>query len=263
MTEPVDLSRWGIKPVTASVATQLHSRPTRLTAPARDVFHEAASRLLEPLADVVVDQVVPHLHRQMGTWHPSGFMAFTLGAHPVYGSLRLHIWPRGLRRRMILGRGELNEIYDGDVHNHAWFVTSIVLHYYQDNIYSITNNKECTRLSCVLDDVSQFRVFTVSYRPGARQRLTTDGRCVATDVTDRRLIRSGQIHTIDPEVYHAPTIPEGKLGATLVFSSPRVKSVGPEVLIGGSSAPISGTRRVTSEDDCRLASAQIVGRAVG
>jgi hypothetical protein len=241
----------------------LHSTATQEKLPDRDAFHEGAARLLIPLADVVVEQVMPELHRYVGIWHPSGFMAFTLGAHPTYGSLRLHVWPRGLRRRMIIGRGQLDEIYDGDIHSHAWFITSIVLYHYRDNIYSVTDIGARARANCDLTDARQFRVFSVSYQPGAQQELITDGRCVATDVTDRRLVSSGRLHTIDPEVYHAPAIPDVMLGATLVFSSPRVQSAGPDVLVGGSSAPITSTRRVISEDDGRLASAQLVGRVVG
>lgn len=263
MTQSVTLSRWGVRPLSARTAAQLHSASTQEKPLGRDAFHEGAAALLMRLADVVFERVVPELHRYVGIWHPSGFMAFTLGAHPTYGSLRLHVWPRGLRRRIIIGRGRLDEIYDGDIHNHAWFITSIVLHHYRDNIYSLNDIGPRTGSNCDLSDASQFRVFSVSYLPGAQQELISDGRCVATDVTDRRLINSGQIHTIDPEIYHAPTIPDATLGATLVFSSPRVQSAGPDVLIGSSSAPITSTRRVISEDDGRLASAQLVGRAVG
>src|SRR2546428_843658 len=109
----ISLARWGVVPTGTS--TLLHGEEVR--AVAKDVFFSRACERLWELRDVVMTRVARSLDECFGTWHPSGFMAYPLGEHPEIGSLRLHVWPEGLRRRVTKGRGPMGDIYDGDIHN--------------------------------------------------------------------------------------------------------------------------------------------------
>ncbi|MGN6257678.1 MAG: hypothetical protein ACTHN3_08020 [Solirubrobacterales bacterium] len=213
--------------------------------------------MLPDLADVVLEQLVPMLDEVEGRWHPTGFMVFPLGAHPELGTLRFHVWPAGFRRREPKGRGWLGEIFDGDIHDHAWSVASHVLLAYEDAFFDVEPaESEEGPLSPDL-----FRLFTVAYGDNAHNALTTDGSCVVATPTERRSYRHDEFHTVDVGQFHAPTIPDERLGATLVFSSPRRQEEGPYVLIGGETKPIVGNRRAVTKQEAREARAQIQAAA--
>ena len=227
--------------------------PPAACGPPIAAFYDAALGLLPELANVVRDEVVGSLEQYSGTWHPTGFMVFPLGAHPRLGSLRFHVWPAGLRRREPKGRGRLGEIFDGDIHDHAWGVASIVLTSYRDAFYDVVGvEQEVGPL-----DADRFRLFTVAYGARARNALTTDGSCVNATIVERRSVSQGEFHTIDPGRFHAPTIRDEELGATLVFSSPRIQASGPHVLIGGGTEPIVGHRVAIAAEDAAEARSQL------
>src|SRR6266849_5554757 len=108
----VSLEQWGVH-AGAAGDYLLRDKQTSLGA---DDFFRAATDLLQQLREVVTCRIVPELVMYAGMWHPSGFMAYRLGAHRDFGSLRLHVWPVMLRKRVIKGRGDMGEIYDGDIH---------------------------------------------------------------------------------------------------------------------------------------------------
>ena len=225
-------------------------------------FFAGASALLPVLAPVIEEEVVKALPTLQGRWHPTGFMVFPLGAHPDYGTLRLHIWPAGIRHRIIQGRGDLGVIHDGDIHNHAWNIVSLVLTSYHDHIYGV-ERLACPQEAVLLDDPEVFRKFSVAYHPGDRQTLVTDGSHVLARTTQRRVLGGGELHTIAAGDYHAPVVPTDAVGATLVFSSPRVMSNGPDVLIGGVGGAIEGARRSVVRDEAHEARDQLTSCGVG
>lgn len=233
-----------------STAPMLHVEKNNISE--KDFFSQT-KKLLAELAPLVRNEVVPHLESFEGRWHPSGFMVYPLGTHPVLGTLRFHIWPKGLRRRVLKGRGDMGYVYDGDIHNHAWNLTSLALEYYQDIIFEVNDTPEQGLSDKQVNKNDQwFRVFNVHYSQDVRQSLRTDGRSVYVEMKEQRYAQKGEMHTIKVGVYHAPNIPENLLGATLVFDSFRLAS-GPDVLIGGNQDPIFDRRLPVSHDDALIA----------
>lgn len=227
-----------------------------------DAFFAGAERMLRTLGPFVQSEIVPALPSHRARWHPTGFMVYPLGAHPVYGTLRFHIWPAGQRRRVLQGRGDLGDIWDGDIHTHSWNITSLVLTSYVDNIYTVrpAGEEEADRAA---DDPELFRRFTVAYHPGSYQSLVTDGRRVLAHTAESRAVTVGEIHTILANVFHAPVVPLDTAGATLVFSSPRVQSTGPDVLIGGSGDAVEGPRHEVMAGEAHEARNQLRALGVG
>jgi hypothetical protein len=218
-------------------------------------FFLQSSQLLQKLEPTVRNDIIPNLEDYDGRWHPSGFMVYALGMHPQLGSLRLHIWPKNLRRRLVKGRGKMGEIYDGDIHNHAWNISSLTMQYYKDNLYQVEGVESSSEQD--FNDRGLFRVFNVSYQKDARQALVTNGKVVKATITDQREASNGDIiHTAHTHIFHSPTIPEDTLGATLVFDSARMTPDGPDILIGGSTEPIYDTRRSVTRSDAELVKLQ-------
>lgn len=249
------LARYNIQPSNDATAL-LHNRQNVLSAAE---FFSRAPKLLDQLGNVVAAEIIPNLEHYRGRWHPTGFMAYPLGVHPQLGDLRLHIWPKGLRQRRLIGKGPMGEIHDGDIHDHSWNIVSLVMEFYSDNFYDVSSVPGESLLE--QKDSSRFRVYNVTYAKNGRQGLATSGNCVEAGVKDVRAARRGDFHTIDAGVFHAPTIPEDKLGATLVFSSPRVATSGPDILIAGTKDPIFDIRRVITTAEARLAKSQLTAKS--
>lgn len=249
----IDLSRHGVLPVSA-VSTDVIHENSVVDCDA-DEFFERARRALAALTPEVAKLASDILAEVEGRWHPSGFVVFPLGAHPSLGSLRLHVWPAGVRRRVPQGDGNLGAVWDGDVHNHAWNIASSVLRTYRDEMWSVSERLQ--EQPAVASAGEVFRPYTVSYVPGARQDLVTDGSWVRASVNSTRTVLEGDTHTIRYGDFHAPSIPDDVLGSTLVFSSPRVLSAGPDVLIRGPFRPVTGARRIVSAEDRAIIRAQL------
>jgi hypothetical protein len=237
-----------------------HSDTNELSS---DEFFERSTQLLEDIEGVVRDEVISDLENQYGRWHPSGFMVYPLGAHPELGGLRLHVWPQGLRQRKVEGLGWLDDeqICDGDIHNHAWHISSRVLSgQYSDNMYEV-NSSGLEPGSLTDYDVAMkglLHVFQVKYRTDTTPEfLQATGAYVTADITSRRQVNAGNIHLIEAGPFHAPTIAEDQLSATLVFNSHRVSAGGPDILVAGSSRPILGGRVDVSIEEAEEARAQI------
>jgi hypothetical protein len=223
----------------------------------RDEFFAASERLLPDLADAVHDSTIRDLDSTYGRWHPSGFMVFPLGTHPELGTLRLHIWPTGKRQRQIKGRGYLGSgLYDGDIHNHMWHIKSMTLASYQDRFFKTERRNSPASDAGLYEEPDVFRVYRVAYESDQPETLSTDGSCVqAASILDRSL-RAGEMHEIEVGQYHAPVLPDDEFGATLVISSFRVDTAGPDVLIGGTARPIVGNRVDVTAQEARQAREQ-------
>lgn len=247
------LSQYGISP-TDSATSLLH---TGLSVLRNEEFFAQAKELLQKLYLPVEDEIIPHLDDYDGRWHPSGFMVYALGTHPQLGNLRLHIWPQNLRRRLLKGREKMGDIYDGDIHNHAWDITSITMTHYRDNLYKVERVGDSGMDDAEFDAKGLFRIFNVSYQENARQSLVTNGAVASATVIEARETQRGDIlNTAHTTVFHSPVIADDLFGCTLVFDSIRMTPGGPDILIGGSTDPIYDTRRPVSVEDATLAKNQ-------
>lgn len=90
----------------------------------------AASKLeLDTLTNTGVPRIVGLARRATASWHPNGFIVFDLGLHS-FGSLRLHIWPTGIRQM----RDDAAHI-----HTHVWDLYAKVLSgVYREQLYELT-----------------------------------------------------------------------------------------------------------------------------
>src|SRR5665213_1799563 len=123
-------------------------------------FLDEATTLVREIGDAAMVEVVSDLEKYNGRWHPLGFMIFPLGVHDKMGSLRLHVWPNGLRRSIENGSG---------VHNHAWYLASLVVAgIYSDARYAV----EGADIAMWGDLLGVFRATKVAGQPDA---LSTDG----------------------------------------------------------------------------------------
>lgn len=218
--------------------------------PVRDFFDQAVD-LLPAIDETLKADVIPNLDQYDGRWHPSGYMVYPLGTHPTLGSLRFHIWPNGLR--LIEDReGPLR-----DVHDHVVHIASIAAKgTYSDNIYRVeARGNDVTDEEVAANGL--LRVFTPPSDKSGSEAMTTDGRVVRAHEIGQRVVPEGSTHTIEVGVFHAPTIPEDKIAATLSFSSFRVALAGPHILVGGSTEPIAGRKRLVTPDEAAMVKQQL------
>lgn len=232
-------------------------------------FFERSHDLLDKIDVRVAEDYVPNLTEEYGRWHPSGFMVYPVGTHPELGTLRLHVWPKDLRQKELKGLGEMatEGICDGDIHNHAWHIASKVLGgVYQDNFYNVEQRKNPYEDG--IDDLQTslaglWHVFRVRYRTKTEpEALVASGEVVSAEVASSRSLHSGAFHMIEAGPFHAPTIPDEQLCATLVFNSPRVFDTGPDILVRGTSLPIVGNRLDVSQDEAAYVSEQLTKEAL-
>src|SRR6266568_399936 len=214
-------------------------------------FFDQAVDLLPAIDETLKTDIIPNLDQYEGRWHPSGYMVYSLGTHPELGSLRFHIWPNGLRLR------EDREGPVRDVHDHVVHIASIAVKgTYSDNIYRVEGYGN----DVADEEVAArglLRVFTPPYDKSGSEAMTTDGRVVRAHEIGQRVVPQGDTHTIEVGVFHAPTIPEDKIGATLSFSSYRVALAGPHILVGGSTEPIVGKKHLVTPDQVEMVKEQL------
>ncbi len=212
-------------------------------------FSEKAFQTLGLLSAHVMEEIIPNLENRSGLWHPNGFMVFQLGTKPDLGTLRLHIWPKGLR--------QMNKRVNGDtIHDHAWHLASRILQgTYTDEIYDVSE---------VPFQISEegraqqglFRLFRVKYDPESHESLATDGTLVSAVLREHRVALSDEHHFIEAGVFHKTTIPEDKFVATLVLNSPTVEKAGPRILIDGPAELISEPRKAIIKEELLFAKNQ-------
>lgn len=235
------LEQYGIQPPAASASLQQNGN----YLPVSDFF-EQAHDLLQPVSNVVQTDIIPSLEEHSGRWHPSGYMVYSLGTHQDLGSLRLHIWPQGMRH------SETRDVpgLPRDVHDHVLHIASVAVGgVYEDDIFKVERvGRDLTDEQVVREGL--LRVFTFPDDDPSTGTLITDGRFVRATPVEHRVVPKGDTHSIEAGTFHAPAIPEDALAATLSFSSNRVNLVGPHILAGGSAEPIPGRRKriVTPED---------------
>lgn len=197
-------------------------------------FFDQATVVLQKAGPLVLEEIVPHLEEYEGRWNPGGFMVYPLGVHEVLGSLRFHVYPRGVPRESDQGP---------NIHNHGWhLISKILVGEYQDTIYDLERQGVVLGSSSQLQERGLLRLFQTMRNPGGRDVLVTDGTVVRPVPTRYREAQTGDIHTIEANtVYHLTTIPEEQLTATLVLDSPAFTDT-TDVLINSASPQLSGVQ---------------------
>lgn len=203
--------------------------PQDLLAPR---FFADANTLLEKAGSIVLDEVVPNLEKFAGRWNPGGFMVFPLGVHDRLGSLRFHVYPRGIPRETEQGP---------NIHNHGWHLFSrVLIGHYRDTIYDLEPQGIVTDPNPNLSKQGLLRLYQTMRRPDGLDVLVTDGSVVRPVPTLDREIPAGKVHTIEANViYHLTTIPADQLTATLVLDSPAFVDT-TDVLINSASPQLTG-----------------------
>ena len=184
---------------------------------------------------MVLEEVVPHLEEYEGRWNPGGFMVFPLGVHDVLGSLRFHVYPKGIPREIDQG--------GPNIHNHGWhLISNVLVGHYRDTLYALENQGVVLGSNSQLGEKGLLRLFHTRRNVGGNDMLVTDGRVVRPVPTLNREVPAGNIHTIEANIiYHLTTISENQLTATLVLDSPAfVDST--DVLINSASPQLSGVQ---------------------
>lgn len=213
---------------------------------------EQALNMLSEIARVLQPTVATQLATYGGRWHPAGFMIFGLGRHPELGFLRLHVWPD--IPRDAAPKGET-------IHDHSWSIASLALAgTYRDSIYAVEEQGSVDTTEPLPTGV--LRVFTAPYRSDGSQTIHTDGSCVTADAVLERSVPASQPHTIEPGVFHRPTIPCEDFAATLVFSGYRALPTGAYFLAESLSGTSHERRPVTTPAQLDSISVSLLDRLV-
>ncbi len=222
--------------------------PSSTTSPAlleeryrfgHDVYTEQAFEVLHRVSDFTATEVPYTLDTFISRWHPSGFMIYQLGTVPGLGMLRLHVWPDTERKQEQKG---------DTIHDHAWHVVSLVLKgVYTDALFEVDKEDSISEEDRKIKGL--LRLFEASYKPDTSQELSTGGTCVRAIPSAERIVHEGEVHAIEPSVFHQPTIATAEATVTLVLNSFRTHDYGPYVLIDGPAVPIPEIRQSLTEDD--------------
>lgn len=233
--------------------------PSNTTSPAlsgercvldNDAYSEEALAILGKVSDFVITEAASSLDTYVSRWHPSGFMVYQLGISPGLGMLRLHVWPNTERKGSEKG---------DTIHDHAWHVASLVLRgSYIDTIFDVDVEGSLSEYDRKARGL--LRLFDASYNADASQELKTDGTCVRVTPSHERTIIETETHTIEPGIFHQPTIAREVSVATLVLNSFRVHENGPFVLIDGPPDPIPEVRNPLSEENINTTRQLLVGQ---
>lgn len=208
-------------------------------------YFDRATTALGRLAPAVFEDVVPNLAEVSGRWNPGGFIVFPLGMHDDLGSLRLHVWPKGMSRESDNGP---------NIHNHAWLLASQVLTgTYTDTIYNVRPSGDIEQAT---EEDEPLRLYRRTRDEIGRDVLVTDGAAVTPLPVEDRRVSAGGTHTIDRDIYHLTTIPDDELAATLVFDSPAF-APSTDVLIRSNERVIECRRPVVDLGALALAKEQL------
>lgn len=148
-----------------------------------------------------------------GLWHPNGFATFEIAEVPSLGLLRLHVWPRDLRRSLP-GHPE--------VHNHSFQLFSrVIAGVYRETQYRV--DESGTPLHRYEVDLTGIR---------ALDSLIDTGRTTSVvKVVSGVAFEAGSWHEVEVGKFHATPISPRSFCATLAVISPRVQG-STDVLLG-------------------------------
>lgn len=232
------------------VADEFHQHTVKFLEPAG--FFAEAQDFLAEYADEVTASVIPQLTKREGRWHPLGFAVFPLMVREDGSSVRLHVWPKGLRKAQL----------ENAIHDHAWHIISKVLSKepYQDTRYDIQVVGDAPSTEDGRRKRNLHRVFRAHYPPGP-QELRTDGTFARVTPIREVVVPSGQHNRIIAGEYHLDKIPIGRTVITLCLDSPKLITDGPHVIVDGPADTVGIARRSIPPEDLEVLQ-NVVQRAV-
>lgn len=207
-------------------------------------FVAASQSVLPKLRPLVIDMAAKG--ELQGRWHPSGYMVFPVATHPMVGRLRLHIWPKGLRKAEVRPEG-----LPRDIHDHVMFISSLVVGgVFSDQIFAVSE----------AGSHGPYRVYAPTRGVAAATEILPTESVVFAQSLGRREVLQGQFHEINVGTFHVPTIPESQFASTLLISSHRVVDEGPRVLIPDLplDTPITGKADLVQEMEYKVAIGQLL-----
>lgn len=210
-----ELSSFGILPPRSANEPRYQERTTI----SHEEFREQAGNFLAELADPTINEVVPNLEEYPAKWQPMGFQIYDLGIYPELGFLRLHVWPKILRRA-----SQKADV----IHNHPRHIASNVLSgTYRDLIFDVAEKNDSEQES----EGDVYSVYGKTINPDQTEFLSTEGVRVEATVAENRVVPAGTQHFIPPDIFHQTQVPLSESCVTLVFNSFRTKAEGPFVLL--------------------------------
>lgn len=215
-----------------------------------DDFYEHADPILREVSAQVFEEVVPSLEEHEGKWHPLSFMAYRLGTVAGLGTLRLHVWPAGLRHGSPRGP---------KIHDHAWHLASLVtLGEYTDTIYEVDEVEDKVHSEEERKQRGLLRVYSPRFSAAiTTAALRTDGTCARiTPVEDRRF-SAGNGHTIDAGVFHLTDIPDDMATSTVLIESPTYNA-SPRILMDTPADPLTNPKHIVTPDEAVYAKEQLI-----
>jgi hypothetical protein len=166
-------------------------------------------------------------------------------------------------------------LWDGDIHNHAWDVSSYNIKGYKDVMVRCSTPQSID----IPPEEFEARGLCWIFRPAYKEKDSVDMLTCTGLYTQAYLHRTrddigtADFHTIKHYDFHAPIIDENTFASTLVINSHRVRrplewgakdetwdadASWPDILIQGTSEPIVGARRAATLHDKLYAKAQLV-----
>lgn len=154
----------------------------------------------------------------IGRWHPNGFAAFDVAMVEGVGLIRLHFWPKGLRR---------NVSRHPPIHNHSFHLYSkVLLGAYRESRYEVGDASDTRSHSAPL---RQYLV--VPARNDGVDRLDVGGWVGVRSITSRLSFEARTWHGLPAGWYHSTPIPISTLCATMVMLGVPYEGIG-TVLVG-------------------------------
>lgn len=202
--------------------------------------YEISKALLTTARPIAEHVMVNQLDEFADRWHPGGYMVFALGVHSTHGSVRMHVWPKGIERESSTGP---------NIHSQAWHTGSLVLEgVYSDAVYDVRAPRQ--RDDEPSDD--EYVFYSQRRLEDAEDELTEEGQLVEAVQLGERRVPKGHLHMVVAGEYQLPTIPKDINVATLVLASPAFRST-TGVLMRDKSGTISRERRPITVADLGLA----------
>lgn len=183
------------------------------------------SDLLQYLGSHIVSQTEPDMLREqfkgifqrvhdgelIGNWHPLGFVHVKLGEVPGYGTLRWHIWPKGIRR---------TQTPNWPIHNHIFTVNSFVLCGTVTNTTFNVRDDNLTPTNCL---------YQVKYSDGGSILSPTEDK-VTCAINHFSTFEAGSFYVVSKDQYHTSSVPITHLTSTVVLATDIDLSIKPLVV---------------------------------
>ena len=181
--------------------------------------------------DFEVRQLIAESNLGPGFWHPNGFATFEIASIADLGLLRLHVWPKRLRRSLA-GHPE--------IHNHSFQLFSrVIVGEYRETQYRIDDTGT---------PLHRYEVSLTGIR--TQDSLVDTGLTMrVVKVVSGVVFEAGSWHEVEVGQFHATPIPPTRFCATLAMISPRIPG-STDVLLGCTGfSQLRSTRPAVDEAD--------------